>query len=87
MAQAILNTPAKVKLVTGSCYEEHTARNLKEPSGVCQLLLGKIITLHKQSGSDDLGRWDGSKYGLTASGLSTSSQHTESAPSHLPPVT
>jgi hypothetical protein len=57
MAQAILNTPAKVKLVTGSCYEEHTARNLKEPGGVCQLLLGKIITLHKQSGSDDLGRW------------------------------
>jgi hypothetical protein len=55
MAQAILNTPAKVKLVTGSCYKEHTARNLKELGGVCQLLLGKIITLHKQSGSNDLG--------------------------------
>jgi hypothetical protein len=55
MAQAILNTPAKVKLVTDSCYEEHTARNLKEPGRVCQLLLGKIITLHKQSGSDNLG--------------------------------
>jgi hypothetical protein len=57
MAQVILNTPAKIKLVTSSCYEEHTARNLKEPGRVCQLLLGKIISLHKQYGSDELGCW------------------------------
>jgi hypothetical protein len=57
MVQVTLNTPAKIKLVTSSCYEEHTARNLKEPGGVCQLLLGKILTLHKQSGSDDLSCW------------------------------
>jgi hypothetical protein len=57
MVQASLNTPAKIKMVTGSCYEEHTARNLKEPGGVCQLMLGKVLSLHKQSGSDDLGRW------------------------------
>jgi hypothetical protein len=57
MVQATLNSQAKVKLVTSSCFEEHTARNLKEPGGVCQLLLGQILSLHKQSGSDDLGRW------------------------------
>jgi hypothetical protein len=57
MVQATLNTPAKIKMVTSSCYKEHTARNLKEPGGVCQLLLGKILSLHKQSGSDDLGHW------------------------------
>jgi hypothetical protein len=39
MVQATLNSQAKVKLVTSSCFEEHTARNLKEPGGVCQLLL------------------------------------------------
>jgi hypothetical protein len=55
MVQATLNSQAKVKLVTSSCFEEHTARNLKEPSRVCQLLLGKIHSLHKQSG--DLSRW------------------------------
>jgi hypothetical protein len=57
MVQATLNSQAKVKLVTSSCFEEHTARNLKEPGVVCQLLLGKILSLHKQSGSDNLGRW------------------------------
>jgi hypothetical protein len=57
MVQVTINTPAKIKLVTSSCYEEHTAKNLKEPGGVCQLLLGKILSLHKQSGSDNLGRW------------------------------
>jgi hypothetical protein len=57
MVQATINTPAEIKLVTSSCYEEHTAKNLKEPGRVCQLLLGKILSLHKQSGSDDLGRW------------------------------
>jgi hypothetical protein len=55
MVQATLNTPEKIKVVTSSCYEAHTARNLKEPSGVCQLLLGNVLSLHKQSGSDDLG--------------------------------
>ncbi len=45
MVQVTLNTPAKIKMVTSSCYEEHTARNFKEPSGVCQLLLGKILAL------------------------------------------
>jgi hypothetical protein len=45
MVQATLNTLAKIKMVTSSCYEEHTARNFKEPSGVCQLLLGKILAL------------------------------------------
>jgi hypothetical protein len=55
MIQATLNTPAKIKLVMSSGYEAHTARNLKEPGGVCQLLLGKVLSLHKQSGSDDLG--------------------------------
>jgi hypothetical protein len=57
MVQVTINTPAKIKLVTSSCYKEHTAKNLKEPGGVCQLLLGKILSLHKQSGSDDLARW------------------------------
>jgi hypothetical protein len=57
MVQATLNSQAKVKLVTSSCFEEHTARKLKEPGRVCQLLLGKILSLLKQSGSDDLGRW------------------------------
>jgi hypothetical protein len=57
MVQATLNSQAKVKLVTSSCFEEHTARNLKEPGGVCQLLLGKILSLLKQSDSDNLGRW------------------------------
>jgi hypothetical protein len=57
MVQGTINTPAKIKLVTSSCYKEHTAKNLKEPGGVCQLLLGKILSLHKQSGSDNLGRW------------------------------
>jgi prophage DNA circulation protein len=57
MVQATLNTPAKIKMVTSSCYKEHTARNLNEPGGVCQLLLGKILSLHKQSGSNDLGHW------------------------------
>jgi hypothetical protein len=57
MVQATLNSQAKVKLVTSSCFEEHTARNLKEPGGICQLLLGKILSLHKQSGSNNLGRW------------------------------
>jgi hypothetical protein len=57
MAQAILITPAKIKLVMSSCYEEHKSRKLNEPIGVCQLLLGKIISLHKQSGSDELGHW------------------------------
>jgi hypothetical protein len=56
MVQVTINTPAKIKLVTSSCYEEHTAKNLKEPSGVCQLLLGKMLSLHKQSGSNNLGR-------------------------------
>jgi hypothetical protein len=55
MVQATQNTPAKIKMVTSSCYEEHTARNLKESGGVCQLLLGKILSQHKQSGSNDLG--------------------------------
>jgi hypothetical protein len=57
MVQATLNTPAKIKVVTSSCYKEHTARNLKEPSGDCQLLLGKILSQHKQSGSDNLCHW------------------------------
>jgi exonuclease III len=57
MVQACLRTPAKIKLVTGSYPEEHTARKLKEPSGVCQLMLGKILSLHQQSGRDNLGRW------------------------------
>jgi hypothetical protein len=57
MVQATINTPAKIKLVTSSCYKEHTAKNLKEPGGVCQLLLGKILSLHKQSGGNDGGRW------------------------------
>jgi hypothetical protein len=57
MVHATINTPAKIKLVTSCCYEEHTAKNLKEPGGVCQLLLGKILSLHKQSGSNDLGQW------------------------------
>lgn len=57
MAQALSKSPAKIKLVTASCYEEHAASNLKEPGGVCQLMLGRILNLHKQSGSDDLGRW------------------------------
>jgi hypothetical protein len=47
MVQARLNTPAKIKLVTGSYVEEHTARDLKEPGGVCQLMLSKILSLHK----------------------------------------
>ena len=34
----------------------HTASNLKEPSGVCQLTLGRILNLHKQAGSNNLGR-------------------------------
>ncbi len=55
MVQACLSTPAMIKLVTGSYTEEHTARSLKEPGGVCQLMLGKILSLHRQSGSDDLG--------------------------------
>jgi hypothetical protein len=42
---------------TSSCFKEHAARNLKEPGRVCQLLFGKILSLHKQSGSDDLGQW------------------------------
>jgi hypothetical protein len=57
MVQACLRTPAKIKLVPGSYAEENTARKLKEPGGVCQLMLGKILSLHQQSGSDDLGRW------------------------------
>ena len=57
MAQALLDLPAKIKLVTASCRETHTASNLKEPSGVCQLTLGHILNLHKQSGSDSLGHW------------------------------
>jgi hypothetical protein len=57
MVQATLNTPAKIKMVTSSCYKEHTARNLKEHGGVGELLLGKILSLHKQSGSTDLGHW------------------------------
>ena len=57
MAQALLNLPAKIKLVTASCREIHTASNLKEPSGVCQLTLGRILNLHKQSGSNSLGHW------------------------------
>jgi hypothetical protein len=58
MVQVTLNTPGKVNLVMSSCHhEEHTARNLKEPSTVCQLLLGKILSLQKQSSSDDLGQW------------------------------
>jgi hypothetical protein len=57
MVQASLNTLAKIKLVTSSCYKEHRARNLKESGGVCQPLLGKILSLHKQSGSNDLGHW------------------------------
>ena len=57
MAQALLDSPAKIKLVTPSCKEAHTASNLKEPGGVCQLTLGRILNLHKQAGSNDLGRW------------------------------
>jgi hypothetical protein len=33
MVQATLNSQAKVKLVTSSCFEEHTARNSKNPAG------------------------------------------------------
>jgi hypothetical protein len=57
MVEATLNTLAKIKMVTSSCYEEHTARNLKGPGGVCQVLPGKILSLNKQSGSNDLGHW------------------------------
>ena len=56
-AQALLNLPAKIKIVTASCRETHTASNLKEPSGVCLLTLGQILNLHKQSGSNSLGHW------------------------------
>ena len=55
MAQACSNSLAKIRLVTASCKEDHTARNLKEPGGVCQLTLGRILNLYKQSGSNDLG--------------------------------
>jgi hypothetical protein len=51
MVQARLQKPAKIKMVTGSCYEEHTASNLKEPGGVCQFMLSRILSLHKASGS------------------------------------
>jgi hypothetical protein len=58
MVQAQLNSPAKIKLVTGSYQEDHTAAsNLKQPGGVCRLMLGSILSLHKNSGSDDLGQW------------------------------
>ena len=57
MAQALLDLLAKIKLVTASCRETHTASNLKEPSRVCQLTLGHILNLHKQSGSNSLGHW------------------------------
>jgi hypothetical protein len=55
MVQACLQTPAKIKMVTGSCHNEHTAQNLKMPGGVCQFILNTILSLHKASGSDDLG--------------------------------
>jgi hypothetical protein len=57
MVQAQLNSPAKIKLVTGSYQEDHTASNLKQPSGVCQLMLGSILSLHKNSGSNNLDQW------------------------------
>jgi hypothetical protein len=50
MVQACLQKPAKIKMVTGSCYEKHTASNLKKPVGVCQFMLGRILSLHKASG-------------------------------------
>ena len=55
MAQALSNSPAKIRLVTASCKEAHTASNLKEPGGICQLTLGRILNLHKKASSDDLG--------------------------------
>jgi hypothetical protein len=67
MVQAQLNSPAKIKLVTGSYQEDHTASNLKQPSGVCQLMLGSILSLHKISGSDDLGQWVGNRSKLMVS--------------------
>jgi hypothetical protein len=57
MVQACLQKPAKIKMVMGSCYKEHTASDLKEPGGVCQFMLGRILSLHKASRSDDLGWW------------------------------
>jgi hypothetical protein len=57
MVQACLQTPAKIKMVTSSCYEEHTARTLKTPGCVCQFILNTILSIHKASGSDNLGRW------------------------------
>jgi hypothetical protein len=57
MMQALLDSPAKLKIATASCKEEHTARQLKTPGGVCQLTLGRILNLHKQNGADSLGRW------------------------------
>ena len=57
MAQALLDLPAKIKLVTASCRETHTANNLMEPGRVCQLTLGCILNLYKQSGRDSLGCW------------------------------
>jgi hypothetical protein len=53
MVQAQLNFPAKIKLVTGSYQEDHTTSNLKQPSRVCQLMLGSILSLHKNSGSNN----------------------------------
>jgi hypothetical protein len=57
MVQARLQKPTKIKMVMGSCYEEHTTSNLKEPGRVCQFMLSRILSLHKASGSNDLGRW------------------------------
>ena len=56
MAQAFSNSPAKIRLVTASCKEAHTANNLKEPGRVCQLTLGRMLNLHKMAGSNDLGQ-------------------------------
>jgi hypothetical protein len=48
MVQAHLNSPAKIKLVTGSYQEDNTARNLKQPGGICQLMLGTLLSLHQK---------------------------------------
>jgi hypothetical protein len=57
MVQACLQTPAKIKMVTGSCHNKHTTWNAKIPGGICQVILNTILSLHKASSSHDIGHW------------------------------
>jgi hypothetical protein len=56
MAQAaLLNSPAKIKIASSSCHKNHTAKQLMIASRVVQLLLGRVLNLFQDQGSNKLG--------------------------------